>query len=185
MRIDTVNEGSLAHPGEVILIAEALKDSVEEATGISASTVLGKFKGSELEETHTHHPFHGHGYDFDVPLLPGEHVTLEAGTGLVHTAPGHGVEDFAVGKEFNLDVPDTVAEDGVYYDHVPLFAGKHVYKVAPELIQKLEEKGNLLKQGKLLHSYPHSWRSKKPLIYRTTPQWFISLEKKDLRKESS
>lgn len=184
LRIDRGKEESLAHVGEVLLIAEELKETVEQELGITDSTVLEKFKGADLKGTQAHHPFHGEGYDFDVPLLPGEHVTLEAGTGLVHTAPGHGVEDFAVGKAFNLDIPETVAEDGLYYAHVPLFAGKHVYKVGPEIVAKLEERKALLKQGKIIHSYPHSWRSKKPLIYRTTPQWFISLEKKDLRKKA-
>lgn len=181
LRIDGVSEGSLARIEEVILIAQDLKESVEKEIGVIASKVLAKFKGTDLKGTHTHHPFYGQGYDFDVPLLPGEHVTLEAGTGLVHTAPGHGVEDFAVGKEFNLEVPETVAEDGLFYNHVPLFAGKHVYKVGPDIVTKLQEKDALLKQGKIVHSYPHSWRSKKPLIFRTTPQWFISLEKKGLR----
>jgi isoleucyl-tRNA synthetase len=184
LKIDSIADGSLSRPGEVVLIAQDLQENFEAEVGITKSTLLGTFKGSELKGTHAHHPFYGEGYDFDVPLLPGEHVTLDAGTGLVHTAPGHGVEDFAVGKEFNLEVPETVAEDGLYYDHVPLFAGKHVYKVGPEIVEKLDEKGALLKQSKLVHSYPHSWRSKKPLIYRTTPQWFISLEKKDLRKKA-
>lgn len=184
LRIDGVIEGSLARVGEVILIAEGLQEAIVSEIGITASKVLGKFKGLDLQGTRCHHPFYGEGYDFDVPLLPGEHVTLEAGTGLVHTAPGHGVEDFAVGKEFGLEAPDTIADDGLFYDHVPLFAGKHVYKVGPEIVQKLQKKGRLLKQGKIIHSYPHSWRSKKPLIYRTTPQWFISLEKRDLRKQA-
>ncbi|MBA3813297.1 MAG: isoleucine--tRNA ligase [Alphaproteobacteria bacterium] len=184
LRVEEKKEGSLAVVGEVLLIAEGLRETFEEEIGITTSTVLETLKGSDLKGTHSHHPFHGEGYDFDVPLLPGEHVTLEAGTGLVHTAPGHGVEDFAVGKAFNLEIPETVAEDGLYYTHVPLFAGKHVYKVGPEIIEKLEKKGVLLKQAKLVHSYPHSWRSKKPLIFRTTPQWFIDLEKEDLRKKS-
>lgn len=181
LQVEETSEGSLAQIGEVLLLAEGLKETFEIEVGITKSTVLGQFKGKDLKGTQSHHPFYGEGYDFDVPLLPGEHVTLEAGTGLVHTAPGHGVEDFAVGKEFNLEIPETVAEDGLYYDHVPLFAGKHVYKVGPEIVAKLEEKKALLKQGKIVHSYPHSWRSKKPLIFRTTPQWFISLEKKNLR----
>jgi isoleucyl-tRNA synthetase len=184
LRVDTKEEDSLAVVGEVLLIAEGLRETFEEEIGITASTILGKFKGSDLKDTHSQHPFHGEGYDFVVPLLPGGHVTLEAGTGLVHTAPGHGVEDFAVGKAFQLEIPEIVAEDGLYYNHVPLFAGKHVYKVGPEVIAKLEEKGALLKQEKIIHSYPHSWRSKKPLIFRTTPQWFIDLEKQDLRKKS-
>lgn len=184
LRIEGVSDDSLAHKGEVILIAEALKESVEKEIGVTESMILATFKGTDLKGTHSHHPFYGEGYDFDVPLLPGKHVTLEAGTGLVHTAPGHGVEDFAVGKEFNLEIPETVAEDGLYYSHVPLFSGKHVYKVGPEIVAQLQEQGALLKQGKLVHSYPHSWRSKKPLIFRTTPQWFISLEKNDLRKKA-
>jgi isoleucyl-tRNA synthetase len=184
LRVDGVKEDSLATVGEVLLIAEGLKETFESDVGITSSTVMGKFKGTDLKGTHAHHPFYGEGYDFDVPLLPGEHVTLEAGTGLVHTAPGHGVEDFAVGLAFNLEVPETVGEDGLFYAHVPLFAGNHVYKVGPEIVAKLQEKGALLKQGTVIHSYPHSWRSKKPLIFRTTPQWFISLEKKDLRKKS-
>ena len=184
LRIDEIKEESLARVGEVILIAKDLREAVESEVGILKSTILKEFKGSALEGSLSHHPFYGEGYDFNVPLLPGEHVTLEAGTGLVHTAPGHGVEDFALGKEFDLEVPEIVKDDGFYYDHVSLFAGKHVYKVAPEIIAKLEEKGALLKQGKMIHSYPHSWRSKKPLIYRTTPQWFISLEKKDLRHKA-
>lgn len=184
LRIEAVTEESLAQIGEVILLAEGLREVFEAEAGITKSTVLAQLKGTELKETHAHHPFHGEGYDFDVPLLPGDHVTLEAGTGLVHTAPGHGIEDFAVGKEFNLEIPETVGEDGLFYEHVPLFAGKHVYKVGPEIVAKLQEKGALLKHGKIVHSYPHSWRSKKPLIFRTTPQWFISLEKKELRKKT-
>lgn len=182
LRIDEINEESSANTGEVILIAKDLRESLEATLGITKSTILGKFKGSDLKGIYARHPFYGEGYDFDVPLLPGDHVELETGTGLVHTAPGHGVEDFALGQEFNLEIPETVANDGLYYEHVPLFAGKHVYKVGPEIIEKLKERGALLHQGKLLHSYPHSWRSKKPLIYRTTPQWFVSLEKKGLRK---
>lgn len=184
LRVSQTAEDSFAQPNEIIVIAKELKEKVEAELGITESTILGTFKGSDFKGTIASHPFAGEGYDFDVPLLPGEHVTLEAGTGLVHTAPGHGVEDFIVGKEFNLEVPETVNEEGLYYDHVPLFAGKHVYKVGPEVVEKLQEKGALLKQAKIVHSYPHSWRSKKPLIYRTTPQWFISLEKKDLRKKA-
>lgn len=184
LKVEKVKEDSLAKVGEVILIAKNLKKAVEEDVGIEKATIVKELKGKELDGSCAYHPFHGEGYDFDVPLLPGLHVTLEAGTGLVHTAPGHGVEDFALGQEFELEVPDTVAEDGLFYDHVPLFSGKHVYKVNPEVIEKLEEKGALLKHSKVQHSYPHSWRSKKPLIYRTTPQWFISLDKKGLRKKA-
>ncbi|EKE10045.1 MAG: hypothetical protein ACD_16C00082G0008 [uncultured bacterium] len=184
LKVEEIKDDSLAKVGEVILIAKNLKEAVEVAVGIEKSTILEEFQGAKLEGTCAYHPFHGDGYDFAVPLLPAIHVTLEAGTGLVHTAPGHGVEDFALGQEFELEVPQTVGEDGIFYDHVPLFFGKHVYKVAPDVIAKLEEKGSLLRHSKIQHSYPHSWRSKKPLIYRTTPQWFISLDKKGLREKA-
>ncbi len=184
LRVLEVAEDSLARPDEVILVAKDLRQEVEAQLGIQAAEILETFQGIALEGTVAHHPFQDQGYDFPVPLLPGDHVTLEAGTGLVHTAPGHGVEDFAVGKAFDLEVPETVNEEGLYYAHIPLFAGKHVYKVGPEVVETLERKGALLKQSKLIHSYPHSWRSKKPLIYRTTPQWFISMEKKSLREKA-
>src|SRR5690606_38163721 len=138
--------------------------------------------GAQLEGTVCAHPWRGHPeanghYDFDVPLLPGDHVTTDAGTGLVHTAPSHGEEDFAVGQKFGIEAPFTVAEDGRYYDYVALVAGEHVYKVAPKVCDLLAGAGALLSQADLVHSYPHSWRSKAPLIYRNTPQWFVSLEK--------
>jgi len=124
------------------------------------------------------------GYNFDVPLLPGDHVTVDAGTGLVHTAPGHGIEDFDVGKKFGIAVPETVQGDGTYYAHVPLFAGVHIFKVNPAVIAALTDAGALLQTAKLTHSYPHSWRSKAPLIYRATAQWFVSMETNDLRTKA-
>lgn len=180
LRVTACAEGSLARPGEVLLIAKELRQKVEAKLEIQESTLLEEIKGETLKGMTAHHPF----YDFSVPLLPGDHVTLEAGTGLVHTAPGHGIEDFAVGKAFDLEVPEVVNEEGLFYAHIPLFAGKHVYKVGPEIVATLEEKGALLRQEKIVHSYPHSWRSKKPLIYRTTPQWFISMETKGLRDKA-
>jgi isoleucyl-tRNA synthetase len=132
-----------------------------------------------------HHPFHGAGYDFDVPLLPAEHVTAETGTCFVHTAPGHGEDDFEVGKKFALEVPQTVGEDGAFLAQVPLFAGKRV--LTPDgkdgdangaVIKELIERGALLAKGSLRHQYPHSWRSKAPVIFRATPQWFIAVDRK-------
>src|SRR5262249_57992432 len=124
------------------------------------------------------------GYDFDVPMLPGGFVTTDQGTGLVHTAPGHGADDYDLGRAHGLEVPQTVDEDGRYYEHVPLFAGKRVLtprgKTADAdgaAIEALAGSGALLASGKLNHSYPHSWRSKAPLIFRNTPQWFISMSK--------
>ena len=102
----------------------------------------------------------------------------------MHTAPGHGAEDFEIGREFGLEVPQTVGDDGTFYEHVPLFAGVHVYKADDPVAKALEEAGALLHRGKLVHSYPHSWRSKAPLIFRTTPQWFISMETNGLRAKA-
>ena len=126
----------------------------------------------------------GQGYDFDVRLLPGDFVTADAGTGFVHIAPGHGADDYELGVANGVEVPDTVSEDGSYYPHVPLFAGKRVY--TPEgvkgdanraVTQALDAAGKLLASGRITHSYPHSWRSKAPVIFRNTPQWFIAMDK--------
>ena len=137
------------------------------------------------------HPLHAAGYDFDVPVLAGDFVTDETGTGLVHIAPGHGQDDFELGMQHNIEVPFTVNEGGVYYDHVPLFAGKRVLDEKGKdgdanggVIGALVSAGALLAKGKLRHQYPHSWRSKAPLIFRNTPQWFISMEQSGLRDKA-
>lgn len=165
--------------GRKMLIAKDLLQDFEKVTGIAATSapILAEIAGKELAGTICMHPFHGYGYDFDVPLYHGDHVKTDTGTGLVHTAPEHGVEDFVLCKQHGIPVPHTVAGNGLYYDHVPLFAGKHVFKVEDEIIEQLQTAGALVFAGTLLHSYPHSWRSKAPLIYRTTPQWFISMDK--------
>lgn len=167
--------------GDRLLVAEDLLESATAAWGVDVVEVLKTYQGHELRGVMCRHPLHGQGYDFDVPLLPGDHVTLDAGTGFVHTAPGHGVEDFLVGKTFDLEVPQTVGGDGLFYDHVPLFAGLHVYKADGPVMEALSAAHALLAHVTIQHSYPHSWRSKKPLIYRTTPQWFISMEKNNLK----
>jgi isoleucyl-tRNA synthetase len=158
------------------LVARNLVKSFAEALGAGNYEVVGFLKGDQLEGTICAHPWRGRGYDFEVPMLPGDHVTTEAGTGLVHTAPGHGLEDFALGLAFDIEVPATVGDDGVYYNHVPLVAGEHIYKVNPKVIDLLGESGCLLHAGKITHSYPHSWRSKTPLIYRATAQWFVDMD---------
>ena len=122
------------------------------------------------------HPLRGRGYDQDTPLLLGDFVTTEAGTGFVHIAPGHGEDDFDLGRANGLEVPETVGDDGTFNAWVPLFAGLHVYKAADPVCAALTEAGGLLARGKLVHSYPHSWRSKAPLIFRATPQWFIRMD---------
>ncbi len=183
----------LIQAGRQFLVAKELAPAFCSAVGLGNFDddveIAFKCTGNDLAGTICAHPWRNHkdapkGYTFDVPLLPGDHVTVEAGTGLVHTAPGHGLEDFAVGRKFGIEVPETVQGDGCYYDHVPLFAGQHIFKVNSAIIAALTDVGALLQTAKLTHSYPHSWRSKAPLIYRTTAQWFISMETNQLRQKA-
>jgi isoleucyl-tRNA synthetase len=175
-RVDSVADGSHARHGDVLLVALALLPQVCAETGIATHHVQRVVKGEDLAGMVCAHPLARDGYTFDVPLLPADYVTTEQGTGLVHTAPGHGEEDFATGRAHGLEVPDTVGPDGTFNAWVPLFAGQHVYKVADAVCAALEAAGGLLGRGRLVHSYPHSWRSKAPLIFRATPQWFIAMD---------
>ena len=168
--------------GDTLLLAQSLVKKVMESCHVKGFEVVGRVKGNELSGTLCNHPLNGKGYDFTVPFLSGDHVTDDDGTGLVHTAPGHGVEDFIVGQENGIEVPRTVEGNGCFYSHVPIFAGQHVYKADEPVMDALIERGALIASDTLVHSYPHSWRSKAPLIYRTTPQWFISMETNDLRE---
>jgi len=170
--------------GKKYVIAQDLLSEFTKEVGITDFLFLGTLQGMELQGSLAHHPFHGQGYDFEVPLLPGDHVTTDQGTGFVHTAPGHGVDDFLLGQKYKLEIPQLVGDDGHYYDHVPLFKGLHVFKANEPVMEALDQKGALLHQGEIVHSYPHSWRSKAPLIFRTTPQWFISMETNDLRSKA-
>jgi isoleucyl-tRNA synthetase len=176
LHVDSVADGSRARVGEKLLVALDLLPQFRNDTGIATHHVLHVFKGAGLAGTVTAHPLRGRGYDQDTPLLFGDFVTTEAGTGFVHIAPGHGEEDFDLGRRNNLDIPETVGPDGTFNPWVPLFAGAHVYKAGDPVCAALDEAGTLLARGKLVHSYPHSWRSKAPLIFRATPQWFIRLD---------
>ena len=173
-----------ARVGEKLVLAEALLAETLEAAGVTAHRVCARLKGGDMSGTVLAHPLRGQGYDFDVPLVEGHHVTTEQGTGFVHIAPGHGADDFVIGQRMGLEVPETVGPDGLYYDAVPLFSGLHVFKADKPVAEAMAGAGNLLAQGTLTHSYPHSWRSKAPLIFRATPQWFISMEKGDLREHA-
>ena len=184
VEVTALGENLYLKEGDTLLMARSLTTKVMAATGIKEIKILEVVKGSELRGTLCLHPLHDKGYDFNVPLLSGEHVTEEDGTGLVHTAPGHGIEDFIVAKENGIDVPQTVEGNGCYYSHIPIFFGQHVYKVDGPVTEALIEEGALIASDTLVHSYPHSWRSKAPLIYRTTPQWFISMDKNDLRTKA-
>jgi isoleucyl-tRNA synthetase len=165
---------------ERLILAEDLYQSVMQRAGFSEFEVLGCCVGSDLELLRFNHPF----YEFNVPIILGEHVTAESGTGAVHTAPGHGQEDFEVGKKYGLEVYDPVGSDGVYLSDTPIFAGQNVFKANDSVVALLEEKGALLHIEKIRHSYPHCWRHKSPIIFRATPQWFISMEKADLRQDA-
>jgi isoleucyl-tRNA synthetase len=176
LTVDAVAEGSRASIGERVMVAEALLAPFLTETGVTAHSVLARIKGADLAGAITAHPLHGQGYDHDVPLLPAEYVTTEAGTGFVHTAPSHGEDDFILGRAHGLEVPDTVGDDGTYNAWVPLFAGVHVFKAAEPVCAALDAAGGLMHRGTLVHSYPHSWRSKAPLIFRATPQWFIRMD---------
>ncbi len=176
--VDAVTENSLARPDEKLIVAQALLESFVQQTGISAHSVSRVFKGAELEGKKFRHPLYAQdaGYAFEVPMMLGDFVTTEAGTGIVHMAPGHGEDDFFLCRAHGIAVPDTVQGDGTYYPSVPLFAGLHVYKAADPVCAALEQAGALLHRSEFVHSYPHSWRSKAPLIYRATPNWFIRMD---------
>ncbi len=183
LRVDRAAEGSRARPGETLLVAAELVEEVVKAAGIEAYSVIDRFPGASLAGTTAAHPLRGQGYDFDVPLLAAGFVEADQGTGLVHIAPGHGADDFELGQMNGLAVPDTVSPDGVYLPSVPLFAGRSIYRpdgkpgdANAAVIAAIDEAGGLLARGTLVHSYPHSWRSKAPLIFRNTPQWFIGME---------
>ncbi len=179
LRVDSVAEGSLARPGETILVALDLVGAVCAALGIATHHLLQVVHGTDLEGTLCAHPLRGQGYDHDAPVLLGDFVTTEQGSGLVHMAPAHGEEDFALCRAHGIAVPESVGEDGRYVAAIPLFAGTHVFKAAAPVGAALEAAGGLIGRGRLVHSYPHSWRSKAPLIYRATPQWFIRLDGPD------
>jgi isoleucyl-tRNA synthetase len=192
-RVDAVADGSLARVGETLVLAPALAEGVREAAKVAAWTEVARVTGAAIAGTVCAHPLRGVGgaggyYDFDVRPLPGDFVTTDAGTGFVHIAPGHGEDDFLLGQAHAVETPQTVSEDGSYYPHVALFAGRRVYTQQGKsgdankaVTAALQAAGGLLAAGTLRHSYPHSWRSKAPLIFRNTPQWFISMSHNGLR----
>jgi len=198
VEVETAPASGLAQAGERLVVARPLLDQVARDSGCTFR-VLATLTGEDLAGTVCHHPLKLHpeakgGYDFPVPLLAGDFVTTDAGTGFVHIAPGHGEDDWHLGKANGIAVPDTVQPDGTYYDHVAIFAGqsvlaegkagKYYSPVAKPVIAALTACGTLLAHGKVEHSYPHSWRSKAPLIFRNTPQWFISMDSTGLRAKA-
>ncbi|MCG9623916.1 isoleucine--tRNA ligase [Vibrio mediterranei] len=167
------------NPERIIVASELAKDVMDRA-GIEHFHNLGFAKGADLELSQFNHPF----YDFTVPAILGDHVTTDSGTGVVHTAPGHGQEDFAVGQKYGLEVANPVGSNGVYLPDTELFAGQHVFKANDAVVEVLKEKGALLHHHAYEHSYPHCWRHKTPIIFRATPQWFVSMDQAGLRAKA-
>ena len=165
---------------EYLLIASDLVESCCQRYAIEQYTVVGACLGQALENTLLQHPF----YDQQIPVILGEHVTTEAGTGAVHTAPDHGMDDFMVGQRYQLDTLNRVDDYGVYRHDVELFAGQHVHKVDQPIMETLRANHKLVHQQQIRHSFPHCWRTKTPLIFRATPQWFISMEKNGLLRRA-
>jgi len=163
---------------ERLLLAAELVESVMATLGVKQWSVLAEAKGSVLERLRLQHPF----YEREVPVILGDHVTLEAGTGAVHTAPAHGLDDYTVGSRYGLEVDNPVGGDGRFMPSIPLFAGEQVFEANAHVIKVLLDAGRLLKDEPYHHSYPHCWRHKTPVISRATPQWFISMEQAGLRK---
>jgi isoleucyl-tRNA synthetase len=165
----------------LLVLAETLVEAVLKRSGLDAMNVLGRARGADLEGFKLQHPFIA---SRKVPLILGDHVTDDAGTGAVHTAPGHGQEDFAVGQKYGLEVVNPVGGNGVFVPGTEFVEGQFVWKANDTIIALLKERGVLLASGKLEHSYPHCWRHKTPVAFRATPQWFISMDQADLRKQA-
>ncbi|MFZ7239646.1 isoleucine--tRNA ligase [Avibacterium avium] len=163
-----------------LILAKDLVESVQKALGEENVKVLGEAKGADLELLRFNHPF----YDYSVPVILGDHVTTDGGTGLVHTAPDHGQDDYLVGLKYGLEMAALINDAGVFKAETPFFAGKGVFESNDLVIEKLKETGNLLKLEKIRHSYPHCWRHKTPIIFRATPQWFIGMETNGLRPQA-
>jgi len=181
IEVTEVSEGSLATVGDRLAMASDLLETATAQCGILGWETAATLKGGAVAGTIAAHPLRGEGFDHDVPVLLGDFVTVEQGTGFVHLAPGHGTDDYELGRKNGLDPLFTVGDDGRFYDHVPLFAGMQVLKDNAKIADMLAERGALIGRGMLRHSYPHSWRSKAPLIFRNTPQWFIAMDSHGLR----
>ncbi|MDP0561410.1 MAG: isoleucine--tRNA ligase [Candidatus Endonucleobacter sp. (ex Gigantidas childressi)] len=159
-----------------LILAEALVEAAMSRYDIDDYQIIAKAKGVALQGQMVSHPF----YDRALPVITGDHVAVDAGTGCVHTAPDHGVDDFNVGRANGIGTLNYLDDNGVFRNHVEIFSGEHIYKVDPKVLAVLKDHGRILASNKLQHSYPHCWRTKTPLIFRATPQWFISMDKRGL-----
>jgi isoleucyl-tRNA synthetase len=162
--------------GCALVVAEELAEACAQRFDLAELKVLGRCKGAQLENLKLQHCF----LDREVPVILGDHVTTEAGTGAVHTAPAHGQDDFVVGKKYGLEANNPVGGNGVYVSDTEFFAGQHVFKANDAIVDLLRERGVLLHHEPYGHSYPHCWRHKSPIIFRATPQWFVSMEQNGL-----
>ncbi|TGO02740.1 isoleucine--tRNA ligase [Candidatus Thiomargarita nelsonii] len=165
---------------ERLIVAEALLKDTMLRYGIEHYHVVAYCQGKDLEGLQLQHPF----YERQVPIILGEHVTTEAGTGAVHTAPGHGQDDYVVGRRYGLPIDNPVDGKGKFLPDTPLFAGEHVFSANEHVIEVLKGRNRLVAEQRIRHSYPHCWRHKTPIIFRATPQWFISMDKQGLRQKA-
>ena len=176
-----INDSSSNFNNQKIVVASKLLDTIIKGCELKKYKKIDSFKGKDFKETICSHPFKDLGYEYQVPMLDAQFVTLEQGTGIVHCAPSHGPDDFNLCLKHGIKSVDTIDDNGRYTKYIPKFEGIHVFKADEIIIEKLKECKKLLSNGKLTHSYPHSWRSKAPLVHRATPQWFISMESHKLR----
>ena len=167
-----------------IIVAKDLLESLIKECEVQSFNIEKEFSGKEFEGTICSHPFLDIGYDYDIPMLEARFVTTEQGSGIVHCAPSHGPDDFNLCLKNNIKALETVDDDGKYTKNIIKFEGTHIFKANPIVIENLKNQKKLLANGKLTHSYPHSWRSKAPLVHRATAQWFISMESHGLRTKS-
>jgi len=165
---------------EWIIVAEDLLGACLERWGDPAAEILGRASGQQLEHAMLHHPF----YQRELPMILGDHVTLETGTGAVHTAPGHGHEDFEMGQRYGLPVVNPVDDDGRFVADLEFFGGENIFKANDHIIQVMRDNGSLVHSEKFEHSYPHCWRHKTPTAFRVTPQWFINMDQTNLRRDA-
>jgi isoleucyl-tRNA synthetase len=177
LKAELTGDTDHTHSPQFLIIAADLAEACLKRWGMSAGAPLAELEGKALEGLKIRHPFQ----DRQVPVILGEHVTLEAGTGAVHTAPGHGLEDFAVGKLYNLPVVNPVGNDGRFLPDTPLVAGMKLDEAGALILETMKTRGRLVHHESYKHSYPHCWRHKTPVIFRATPQWFISMDQKGLR----
>ncbi|MBO7350643.1 MAG: isoleucine--tRNA ligase [Acetobacter sp.] len=198
VHVEKTSSDSLIKKGAKVVVAEALVESFCREAHIEAFHILHILPGVALSGVVCAHPLRGKGYEFDVPLLAGDFVTTETGTGLVHQAPAHGEDDFRLCRAHGIEVPEpeVVQSDGTYAPWVPCFSGAHVFKATDVICEVLSEAMNeankagrapagLISRGEMTHSYPHSWRSRAPVIYRATPQWFIRMDGQDSLREQA